>query len=208
MSYAPPARLVGVAESFGVPQTLYVPSFLPAERADELFSRTLAQADWQRERFAMFGRPVTAPRLTAWYGDPGTTYRYSGVARAAMPWDESLRRLAAAVGAAVGSPFNFVLVNRFRSGRDSLGWHADDEADLGAEPVIASLSVGAQRVFRVRPRAGGASVGKALAHGSLVLMWGRSQRDYKHAVPRTAKPVGERLNFTFRRTGVACGYTC
>ena len=93
-----------------------------------------------------------------------------------------------------------MLINRFRDGGDRLGWHADDETDLGLKPVIASLSVGAERVFRMRPKAGGASIGKVLEHGSLLLMWGMSQRDYQHAVPPTARPMGERLNFTFRWT--------
>ena len=189
-----------MGEDLGVAQTLYVPAFLARESADALFTQTLARADWRRERFKLFGRVVTAPRLTAWYGDPDASYRYSGVVRPAAPWPEDLRGLATEVGEAVGWQFNFVVVNRFRNGTDLLGWHADDEADLGVEPVIASVSVGAERVFRLRPRTGGPSVGRALGHGSLVLMWGRSQRDFKHCVPRTAKPIGERLNFTFRWT--------
>ena len=189
-----------MGEDLGVSQTLYVPAFLASKAADALFAQTLARADWRRERFKLFGRMVTAPRLTAWYGDPDASYRYSGVVRAAAPWPEDLCGLASIVGEAVGWQFNFVLVNRFRNGADMLGWHADDEADLGVEPVIASVSVGAERVFRLRPRAGGPSVGRPLGHGSLVLMWGRSQRDFKHCVPRTAKPIGERLNFTFRWT--------
>ena len=203
MTYAPPARLACAGQDFGVPQTLYVPRFLPRARADALLAWTLRTTAWQHEQFTLFGRRVTAPRLTAWFGEAGAEYRYSGVARRAAPWPAIVQALATQVSEAVASPFNFVLVNRFRSGADMLGWHADDEADLGAAPVIASLSVGAERMFRMRPRHGGTSVGRSLAHGSLVLMWGRSQRDFKHCVPRTAKAVGERLNFTFRLTGAA-----
>ena len=201
MPYAPPARLLSDAQDFGVPEAVYLPRFLAAERADALLAETLGRARWQRERLTLFGRTVTARRLTAWYGDAAATYRYSGVERRAEPWYDSLRTLAREVGAAVGSRFNFVLVNRYRDGGDRLGWHADNEADLGPVPVIASLSVGASRVFRIKARSGGPSVGKMLEHGSLVLMWGASQRDFRHAVPPTAKPVGERLNFTFRLTG-------
>ena len=200
MSYTPPAALVATAEEFGVPQALYVPRFLPGGRADELLADTLARTDWCHERVTLFGRTFTARRLSACYGDTGASYRYSGLARRALPWPDHLQTLAADVAAAVGWRFNFVLINRFRDGGDRLGWHADDEADLGDRPVIASLSVGAQRVFRMRAKGGGASVGKVLEHGSLVLMWGHSQRDFQHAVPPTAKPVGERLNFTFRWT--------
>ena len=201
MSYTPPAALVAAAEDFGVPQALYVPGFLAGGRADELLAVTLAGAQWQQERLALFGRTYTARRLSACYGEATATYRYSGLVRRARPWPDHLRTLAADIAAAVGRRFNFLLINRFRDGGDRLGWHADDESDLGATPVIASLSVGAERVFRMRAKTGGASVGKVLQHGSLVLMWGDSQRDYQHAVPPTAKPVGERLNFTFRRTG-------
>lgn len=200
MSYTPPAALVAVAEDFGVPEALYVPRFLPGKRADELLADTLARADWRHERVTLFGRTLTARRLNACYGDPTASYRYSGIARRAAPWTDQLRTLAADVAAAVGWRFNFVLINRFRDGGDRLGWHADDETDLGARPVIASLSVGAERVFRMRPKAGGASIGKVLEHGSLLLMWGMSQRDFRHAVPPTTQRVGERLNFTFRWT--------
>ena len=201
MSYTPPAALVAAAEDFGVAQALYVPGFLAGGRADELLAVTLAGAPWQQERLAMFGRTYTARRLSVCYGEATATYRYNGLVRSARPWPDHLRTLAADIAAAVGWRFNFLLINRFRDGGDRLGWHADDESDLGATPVIASLSVGAERVFRMRAKAGGASVGKVLEHGSLVLMWGDSQRDYQHAVPPTAKPVGERLNFTFRLTG-------
>ena len=204
MSYTPPAGLVAAAEDFGVPQALYVPRFLPRRRADQLFTDTLAGADWRHERVSLFGRTFTARRLSASYGDPASSYRYSGIVRRAMPWPGYLRTLAADVAAVVEWRFNFVLINRFRDGGDRLGWHADNEVDLGNRPVIASLSVGAERVFRVRPKGGGASVGKLLGHGSLVLMWGDSQRDFRHAVPPTARPVGERLNFTFRWTHAGC----
>ncbi len=203
MSYAPSRRLLNVGSQIGVPQVLYVPDFLDRERADALLAHALADIHWQRERLTLFGRALDAPRLTAWFGDCGASYRYSGAVHHARPWPKEVRDLARHVAEAVGWPFNFVLVNRFRNGDDTLSWHSDDERDLGAEPVIASVSVGAERTFRLRPRQGGASIGCSLQHGSLLLMWGRSQRDYKHCVPRTKKRIGERVNFTFRLTGAA-----
>ena len=200
MAYAPPTRLKRAGRDIGIPETLYVPGFLDPLRADELLQEVTLLANWQRERFTMFGRELTAPRLTAWYGEPGARYRYSGVDRLAEPWLPSVRRLAEQVAAAVGWRFNYVLVNRYRTGRDALGWHADDESDLGDTPVLAAVSVGAERVFRCRPRRGGQSEGKVLGHGSLLLMWGDSQRHYKHCVPPTRRAVGERLSFTFRLT--------
>lgn len=198
MEYAPPAELLVAGHGFGVPTMHLVAGFLSPEYADELFAQLLKAPEWCVERMVMFGRPLLAPRLSAFYGEPGVAYRYSGVVRPATGWPEGLRHVAEALAASVGWRFNYVLATRYRHGDDRLGWHADDERELGREPVIASLSLGATRMFRVRPRRGGASVGCALAHGSLLLMWGASQRDYKHAVPRTAKPVGERVNLSFR----------
>ncbi len=202
MTYAPPCELRRAGREVGVPQVLYVPGFLPPRQADALLRDLLAAARWQRERFMLFGREVTAPRLTAWYGEQGASYRYSGVTRRAERWPAAIGAVAREIGERVAWSFDFALVNRFRDGRDMLGWHSDDEADLGPEPVIASLTLGAERIFRIRPRNSGASIGWTLGHGSLVLMWGASQRDYKHAVPRTRRAVGERINCTFRRTGL------
>ena len=200
MTYAPPSRLLRAGRDLGIAETLYVPGFLRRPDADGLLDDVVGAADWQQERFVMFGRETTAPRLTAWYGEPGTKYRYSGVVRPAQPWLPPIRRLAERVAAEVAWRFNYVLVNRYRNGSDMLGWHADDEPDLGAMPVLAAVSIGAERTFRIRPRGGGPSVGHVLGHGSLLVMWGYSQRDYKHCLPRTRRRVGERLSFTFRLT--------
>ena len=204
MTYAPPPSFVSTSESFGVEGARYRPGFLQRLRADALLVRALAELAWQREQLTLFGRDVLAPRLSAWYGLPGASYRYSGTERRAAPWPVFVERLAAEVGAAVGWRFNYVLVNRYRDGQDALGWHADDEADLGPAPVIATASVGGERLLRVRRRrARGTttdSIAQPLAHGSLLLMWGRCQRDYQHCVPRTVKPVAERVSFTFRWT--------
>lgn len=205
MGYALPPSLPRAGADFGAPQVYYWRDFLPRRRADALLADTLAKVDWQEERLTLFGRELTAPRLVAWLGERGVSYRYSGVDRVATPWPGFVARLAAEVGAAVGWRFNYALLNRYRSGGDMLGWHSDDEADLGAEPVIATVSLGAERTLRIRRRAGGTSIGGVLAHGSLLLMWGASQRDYKHCVPRTRKPVGERVSYTFRCTAGGAG---
>ena len=206
MDFALPPRFLRASQDFGAPQVRYMPDFLPRQRADGLLARSLAEVDWQSERLTLFGCEHIAPRRVAWYGERGVSYRYSGAERAAIPWPAFIARLAAEVGDALAWRFNYALVNRYRGGSDMLGWHADDEADLGGEPVIATVSLGAARVLRIRPRRGGASVGGALAHGSLLAMWGRAQRDYKHCVPRTRKPVGERVSYTFRWTaGIAGG---
>ncbi len=142
------------------------------------------------------------PRLTAWYADPGVRYGYSGQALEPAAWPASLDTLRRELRARLGCDFNAVLCNAYRDGQDAMGWHADDEPELGPEPVIASLSLGATRRFRIRPRRGGESVGLELESGSLLLMDGRSQADYCHALVRTRRPVRPRINLTFRQVMV------
>lgn len=133
-------------------------------------------------------------------GDPDAVYRYSGTVFRPVPWIEQVSRLKRAVEAACGHRFNSVLLNHYRDGRDAMGWHSDDEPELGAQPVIASVSLGGVRRFLLREKRKGArSVGLHLAHGSLLLMHGDLQRRYQHALSRTAKAVGARVNLTFRK---------
>lgn len=181
----------------GLRELLHVPAFLSRTEADDLFRHCVADLDWRQERVRLFGREVDAPRLCACYGQPGLAYRYSGVTRRCATWTRPLREAAGTIGQRLGASFNFVLANRYRDGSDAVGWHADDER--GIAPVIASVSLGAERAFRVRPREGGRSTALLLAHGDLVLMWGRCQRDFRHALPRTRAPVGVRVNLTLRR---------
>ena len=198
VTYAPPQDLVSRGETpDGLHDLLHLPGFVPAGEADRLLDHCLTDLDWRRARLRMFGREVNEPRLTACHGDAGTEYRYSGVTRRSAGWTELLGRVARMTAERLRVPFNFVLANRYRDGRDGVGWHADDERGLG--PVIASLSLGAARVFRVRRRrSGGPAVNLALGHGDLVLMWGRCQRDFEHSLPRTTVPTGERVNLTLR----------
>ena len=203
MTYVPPQHLASAGTTpEGLRELLHVPGFLAHEEADELFRHCLADLDWRRERVRLFGREVDAPRLTACHGQPGLAYRYSGVTRRCAPWTARLREAVETIGRRLGASFNFVLANRYRDGSDAVGWHADDER--GIAPVIASVSLGAERAFRVRPREGGDSTALRLAHGDLVLMWGRCQRDFRHALPRTRAPVGPRVNLTLRRVAPLC----
>jgi alkylated DNA repair dioxygenase AlkB len=135
----------------------------------------------------------------AWYADAGVRYRYSGLQLDAVPLPQALHALRRQLERDIGREFNSVLLNAYRNGDDSMGWHADNEPELCAQPVIASLSLGEQRRFRLRPRAGGASLGLDLEHGSLLLMQGSSQSCWQHAVPKTRRPVGLRINLTFRQ---------
>lgn len=177
----------------------YRPDWLPARQADALFDALLARVPWEIHRIRMFAREVDSPRLSCWMGDSTAVYRYSGVSRAPQPWLPELESMRERLREETGTDFNSVLLNRYRDGRDAMGWHSDDEAELGPQPVIASLSLGAPRRFVLKHRRDPTCrLALELAHGSLLLMAGATQRHYRHALPRTAKPVGERINLTFR----------
>lgn len=146
---------------------------------------------------------VATPRRTSWHGDPGSTYAYSGRTFAPEPWTPELERIRDALQATTGVRFGSVLVNEYRGGRDSMGWHADDEPELGPrapdDVLIASVSLGARRRFVMRHRRRPAEKREwALGAGDLLVMGGATQRRWQHAVPKTAKPVGARVNLTFR----------
>ncbi len=164
----------------------------------------MAEIPWTRHRLRIFGREVEAPRLCCWIGDPEAAYRYSGTRFAPQPWPAALVPVRDAVCEAAGVAFNSVLANLYRDGQDAMGWHSDDERELGPEPVIASLSLGATRRFVLKARASDADGRFArhaleLPHGSLLVMRGETQARFRHALPRTARPVGPRINLTFRR---------
>ena len=168
--------------------------------ADELFAELLRTIDWRPETLLIFGERRLVPRLVAWHGDRDAIYAYSGTRHLPSPWTPALVRVRNRVTELCGSEFNSVLANRYRSGHDAMGWHADDEPELGNEPVIASLSLGATRRFRLRHRARPRDTHSCdLPHGSLLVMSGAIQRCWMHCLARTSRPVGERINLTFRR---------
>jgi alkylated DNA repair dioxygenase AlkB len=174
---------------------LYDPAFLPPTDADRLFALLREAVPWRQE--VTRGRPF--PRLTAWYADPGLSYSYSGVTHHALDWLPDLLDLRRRVEAAAGAAFNSLLLNLYRDGRDSIGFHADDEPELGENPVVASVSLGAVRRFVLKHAATGEKLEYELAHGSLLVMGGTCQRFWRHGVPKTKAAVGERINLTFRR---------
>ncbi|MBW3130339.1 MULTISPECIES: alpha-ketoglutarate-dependent dioxygenase AlkB family protein [Hymenobacter] len=176
--------------------------FLPFDAATALSHELEQTIAWRQEAIRLYGREVLQPRLTAWHGDPAATYRYSGLQLTPQPWTPALQKLRGQVETATGTAFNSVLLNLYRYGQDSMGWHADDEPELGPAPVIASLSLGATRRFRLRPRDARetphAPVSLDLSSGSLLVMRGPTQQHWLHAVPKTARPTDARLNLTFR----------
>lgn len=180
----------------------FAPGWLAPGAADALFAALHAAPGWEVHRIRMFGREVDSPRLSRWIGDPGAVYTYSRTRFEPQPWPEALAPLRTRFRAELGIDFDSVLANLYRDGRDRMGWHSDDEPELGPRPIIASLSLGATRRFAFKPRHAQGTGGRLsldLPHGSLLLMAGDTQTRYRHALPGTARPVGPRINLTFRR---------
>ena len=177
-----------------------MPALYPAQEASALMQRLLEETPWQQETITLWGKQHLQPRLSAWYGDPGSAYAYSGVVLQPHAWTPTLQRIRSDVENAAGHRFNSVLLNLYRDENDSVGWHSDAEPELGAMPVIASLSLGATRNFRLRHRVRKElkPVAIDLVDGSLLVMAGTTQRFWQHAVPKERTACGRRINLTFR----------
>ena len=201
---APDRRAAGAAR--GAPNLLpcdgavflYPDALLQAD-ADRLFAELRGGIAWRQEVATLMGRRVAIPRLTAWHGAAG--YVYSGIRLTPAPWTAPLLELKARAEALAGHPFDSVLLNLYRDGRDSVSWHADNEPGLGRDPVIASLSLGAVRRFQLKHRRRPERLTLDLPHGSCLVMAGATQHHWLHQLPKTARPVGPRINLTFRRMG-------
>ena len=170
---------------------------LASGTADRALADLMTEIDWQQETATLFGRKIPLPRLTAWYGSHA--YAYSGIHHEPLPMTPLLNDLRIEAEALAGTSFNSVLINLYRHGQDSMGWHSDDEKILGPEPVIASLSLGGSRRFQLKHRDGGSLVNIELAHGSCLIMQGCCQARWRHQVPKTKKEVAPRVNLTFRK---------
>lgn len=182
----------------------YYPGFFSKVVADGYFETLTTQLQWEIEHYKMFGKMVAAPRLLAWYGDTNIKYRYSGLDHIASEWTQALINIKIALETKLSHGFNSVLANFYRDGQDSMGWHADDENELGSNPMIASLSFGASRIFSLRtierPRK---SMKILLEHGSLLVMHGPTQHYWQHAILKTKKCLEPRINLTFRQVQVS-----
>ncbi len=170
-------------------------NFLNPEEAGELFQHLRDKTDWKQE--VGHGRPF--PRLTAWYADDGLVYSYSGVTHHGTGWTPEVQAIKQRIERASGADFNSLLINFYRGGQDSIGFHSDDEPELGTNPVVASLSLGSPRDFILKHKKTGAKQTFELTDGCLLVMGGTCQHVYLHAVPKTQREVGERINLTFRK---------
>jgi alkylated DNA repair dioxygenase AlkB len=175
----------------------FKPDFCTAGESALLFEQLKAQIRWRQDVMRFGRREVLQPRLTAWYGDDGKTYVYSGIRNHPLPWIALLLPLKAKAEGFAASAFNSVLLNYYRDGSDGVGWHADNEPELGERPVIASLSFGATRTFELRKRTTRRVAKLPLPSGSILVMRGTTQRDWVHRVPKEPGSAG-RINLTFR----------
>jgi alkylated DNA repair dioxygenase AlkB len=173
--------------------------FYPPREADLLFEKLKAALNWEEESFWICGKWCKAPRLMCWYGDPDAYYRYSGVDHRPNPWTEDLLAIKDKIESQGPWSFNSVLANLYRDGRDSMGFHADNEKELGQNPVIASLSLGQERLFKLHHKKRKERLAIDLGHGDLLVMAGALQHHWVHSLPKTAKSIGPRINLTFRK---------
>jgi alkylated DNA repair dioxygenase AlkB len=177
-------------------------NFLKEERPYHFFNQLLDTTDWKQEGMKMYGKHIEFPRLTAWYGDEGKVYKYSGLVNVPIPFTGLLLEMKQAIESKTGFEFNAALLNLYRSEKDSMGWHSDDEAELGINPVIASLSFGETRNFQFKHK----TVSKTtqtiqLSNNRLLLMKGTTQHNWLHQIPKSSKPAKARINITFRKIG-------
>ena len=178
----------------------YHPGFLDPDAARDLLDRLSGQTPWRQDSIRLFGKTHPQPRLTALYATNGRPYAYSGITMHPDPFPGGLDALRLRVQAHCGSEFSTCLLNYYRDGRDSNGWHADDEPELGRNPVIASLSLGEPRFFHMKHRTRpGLRYRLLLEPGSLLVMAGPTQHHWLHQIPKSRKTMGPRINLTFRK---------
>lgn len=177
---------------------IHIPHFFNAPESDHYLRVLRQKVEWKQESMNMYGRQLPFPRLIAWYGDDQKPYSFSGITLDPFPWLPELTEIKKRLEPIAKIEFNRVLLNLYRDGRDSVGWHTDAEPGLGKNPVIASVSFGATRKFQLRHMQSKEKVELELSHGSLLIMMGEMQHFWQHQIPKTAKPVGERINLTFR----------
>jgi alkylated DNA repair dioxygenase AlkB len=175
-------------------------SFFSKKESDNFFKKIVSETPWRDDSISLFGKKVAQPRRTAWYADPQKTYKYSGLKMEPLPWTKTLLAIKKKIEQKTHFHFNSVLLNLYRHQNDSMGWHRDNEKELGINPTIASVSFGETRVFQLRRHMKKDSkINVDLSHGSLLLMTGATQHHWEHCLPKRTRNLGPRLNLTFRQ---------
>ncbi|UAA39559.1 alpha-ketoglutarate-dependent dioxygenase AlkB [Paraneptunicella aestuarii] len=177
----------------------YYPQFLAVERADHYLTVLRESLAWKQEQIQLYGKSHLIPRLQAWYGDPEAKYQYSGLPMQPVPWTKELLELKLQCEYQLTCSFNSVLANWYRDGNDSMGFHADNEPELGAQPVIAAVSLGQERVIRFRHKNKKDTLALHLQHGSLLVMAGNTQSYWQHGISKSKRTLNDRISLTFRR---------
>jgi len=177
----------------------YTPGFIDIDQANALFEYLLQNTSWQHETLVMFGKTITTKRTSALYGDTGFSYSYAGQTKYTSQWTSELLEIKQLIESASGETFNVCLLNKYEDGLQGMGWHSDDEPELGEYPAIASLSLGAERHFDIKDKVSGGQHRITLENGSLLIMSGKSQSDFKHQLPISKKIKEPRINLTFRK---------
>lgn len=180
-------------------EVLYWETFLQNNDSQYFIRSLLAQAAWQPDEVMMFGKKIVTRRKMAWYGDGGMEYRYSGITRKPLQWIAPLLEIKKLVESFAEISFNSCLLNLYHDGTESMGWHRDNEPELGQEPVIASISLGAARKFSFKHRKTNETVTLTLADGSLLLMKGKTQQEWVHCLTKSSRVKEPRVNLTFRK---------
>lgn len=179
-----------------------VNKFYQPYETQKLFKILLHNLAWQQEQIFLYGRWANVPRLMSWYGDEGAEYQYSGVNHQPLPWTDALFSVKQKIESCYQHSFNSVMANLYRNGNDSMGCHADNEKELGINPVIASLSLGEERWLKFRHQKSKQVLDILLTDGDLLLMAGTIQHHWRHELPKTKQIKTERINLTFRKTNV------
>lgn len=180
-------------------EVIYYPHFFDKDEADSIFAELTNEIPWQQDDIRLFGKTHAQPRLTALFGNEGKPYSYSNIKMQPHPWTSLLQKIKLQVEHVSDTIFTTVLLNQYRDGKDSNGWHADNEKELGINPIIASVSFGTERTFQLKHNSDkDQKKSILLEHGSLLLMKGTTQHFWKHQIPKTAKPIAPRINLTFR----------
>ncbi len=178
---------------------IYYPTFFSAQKSNELFAKLLTEVPWQHDNITVFGKTHPQPRLTALYGNEGKPYGYSNIIMQPYAWNPLLTYIKSEIETICNENFTTVLLNQYRDGKDSNGWHADNEKELGRNPIIASVSFGAERIFQLKHNTIlDLKQSITLQHGSLLIMKDETQHFWKHQIPKTAKKIDKRINLTFR----------
>jgi alkylated DNA repair dioxygenase AlkB len=178
------------------PPVLFYPDFLDAVESRDWFAKS-RKLGWSRGEITMWGKKIPVPREESLFGDD-LRYEYRGELIKAEPWPEVLLDAKERIEKLSDLQFNFAVGNRYLNGKDSIGWHSDNFPQIGVRPPVASLSLGSTRRFKLRHKTSKEVVDYELENGSLLIMLPDCQEDWEHAIPKTARPVGERINWTFR----------